>query len=1043
MSNLNRIIRSKQDELDAKADAILSGLIDHRHVKILPINGNYPGIDWLIQFVDGNGNYTSKYLFHQLKGKGNAKKLSFSCEVTHLRHWSESSLPVIFILVDINSGKAYWENIDWDYVSKLDLSLSQKTKTIHFDPNKEISRGSNYIDEWFKIANAVASDELVQSDWDIVIRQTADNLKHFVGLLYLIGPVAENNKEAMQDINNLMEVDSKALQLLIYEGLKNKLLKSVGGVFFVADEKYGLGALTSFVDTNFDKVLGVWKVVRDTKQASTVLKRLLYVEHPNAEKFLNELTKSFEVIVKDWKNNDVVFETINLLDEVPYKTSGSTLKIVQTIVNKTNPPEARKLKAGSYEYDGKSYEEVLLKSLDLARKIRYFKPKEILRLLWRLSKSGDTKIKKKATEIIENLAEYDLHALRNVGFLPQLQLLEALEKLDDKELVSNIEMLQTVGRELMKASFESHEMTDYKTFTWSTGALKVSEELKKLRNRTRLLLQKAYSAIEDYNSRRTILQTLIEVTYPPRQGIYGQDIEDMVIEDANRLVDFYIGILGTTDKALYRDIEKQLYWLRKRFTPGKITNLDKLSSLLQNDIEYELFRVFIGYDYDFDEDRDWQKAKESRETKIQGFVKDFEDANYDEWKGKIISITKSYTDIYHGEYQYFSTFLFELGKQKPNLAIRLINELESGLKPFILHVVAGVWESSKKELLEPFISDCLVNGKYLSECAYIFTYTKTLDEELLEKVYKKAIETNDFNALINIIRVCTENYHLKKSTKLKHILLGSIKELTRERNTNWVQRIIFRDHTIFTELIGEEVEIVFTNLVEANSIDYDAEEVLVSIAEKYPEKIIALFKRRVAKHLIDKDYFKYDAIPYELHKLHEPLQRSKKVIIQSIFKWYGEKDALYHLEAGHLLKIIFPSFDDELVESLNEMIKVGSKQNAIIVLTVLRAYKGEQFLHEVVKEFIKKYLSSDASEDYRAYKTDLFIILSQTGVVWGEYGVSNAYEAKRDAVKEWENETNESIKRFLIDYKAYLGKNIEFEKKRADVDVELIKQNLI
>jgi hypothetical protein len=513
----------------------------------------------------------------------------------------------------------------------------------------------------------------------------------------------------------------------------------------------------------------------------------------------------------------------------------------------------------------------------------------------------------------------------------------------------------------------------------------------------------------------------------------------MVTVDANSIVDFYISILGKTDKALYKDIEDQIHWLRKRFKPDAIKNLNQLTSLIVDDTEYEMFRVFIGYDYDFDEDMDWRKAKASRESKIQDFVKNVDEKNLEEWKKKISSITKNYSGVNHGEYQYFSSFLYELGKQKPQIAMKIITDLESELKPFLLHIMAGFWETNPT-ILMPFIEDCIKQGKYLTECAYIFTYTKTLDEKLLHKIFKKAVSITDTNALINIIRVCADNYNLKKSEELKKMLLDSLEVLTKEKNTHWIQRFLFREKTILSDLTEEESEIIISNMIEARSIDYDAEEILSPIAEKYPSKVVDLFKHRVAKHLLEKDYFKYDAVPYELHKLGEPLQKNKDAVIKSILPWFEEKDGLYSLEASHLLQIIFPSFDKVLKDALIMMIDEGGKENARIVLGVLSAYKGEIFLHEVAKHFIKKYLKDETGKEYRGYRTDLFIILSQMGVVWGEYGLADGYSSKKDAVQAWENEKDPRIVKFLTQYKDYLNKSIEFEKKRADVDIELFKR---
>jgi len=110
------------------------------------------------------------------------------------------------------------------------------------------------------------------------------------------------------------------------------------------------------------------------------------------------------------------------------------------------------------------------------------------------------------------------------------------------------------------------------------------------------------------------------------------------------------------------------------------------------------------------------------------------------------------------------------------------------------------------------------------------------------------------------------------------------------------------------------------------------------------------------------------------------------------------------------------------------------KNKAKIVLYILRSYKGETFLHNICKEFIKQYSKS------KKYKQEMFTVLSQMSVVSGEYGFVEGYERKKQEIQEWKKDKSKVIKNFAQQYDNYLSKRVDYEKKRADEDIEIRKR---
>ena len=131
----------------------------------------------------------------------------------------------------------------------------------------------------------------------------------------------------------------------------------------------------------------------------------------------------------------------------------------------------------------------------------------------------------------------------------------------------------------------------------------------------------------------------------------------------------------------------------------------------------------------------------------------------------------------------------------------------------------------------------------MSACAYIFEYVKEINEPLLNKIYKKATEQNDLNALTNIIRSIVSNF---EQTKVgKDLFVDAIKELTKHKNYWWVNHVWFRGNSILGALNKNDWKTVLESLLIAPNIDYHLEEILSVVAQNSPKELVSFFYERM------------------------------------------------------------------------------------------------------------------------------------------------------------------------------------------------------
>lgn len=740
----------------------------------------------------------------------------------------------------------------------------------------------------------------------------------------------------------------------------------------------------------------------------------------------------------DSKANNEIYENLKILlkyiEEFGDKTP-KELKIIEIVNNtleKSKQLKKEPIKTAFGDLPGHDYADIAEICLDILERLRFAYPKEVFETLSRLSIDENDKIKKKSLDVASKMAKYTFWPKeKKIYYHPQLFILDEIEKLDDKNLLIYLSLLVKVSEELLSPSFEGTSWSDHKTFTIHQGPLPAGDTVKKIRERTISILKKLYTLSEKISEKQQILQALVQATHTPHQG-GTPELEKIILENTNTLISYYSSIVQKADNEILKIIEEQVHWFAKRFQKG-LKNLKKLRSLIEKNAEYGMYKVFVGWDYRFSDELDYHEAEKERKQKIDEYIKQITDKNFLQWQKKTLSIIKNYEQLEdRGQFQYFNIFLNELGKQKPEIAQKLILKNEKELEPFLIHLVAGIWQSKEKEKAKNVLENWTKKGKHLSTCAYIFEYVKEIDEPLLNKIYKKAKEQNDVNTLTNVIRSIVSNFEQSKIGK--DLFVDCIKELKKHKNYWWVNHVWFRGNSILGALNKNDWKTVLDSLLIAPNIDYHLEEILSAVAQNSPKELIGFFYERIKIQAKKKREERYDAIPFDLHKLNVPLSQNAKVVIEDILKWFKKEDWLSHWEGGHLLQAIFPAFHQKLEEQLIKLLRSKNKNKAKIVLYILRSYKGETFLHKACKEFIKQYPRS------KKYQQEMFIVLSQMGVVSGEYGFVEGYKRKKQEIQKWKKDKSKVIKNFAQQYENYLSKRIDYEKKRADENIEIRKR---
>jgi len=793
------------------------------------------------------------------------------------------------------------------------------------------------------------------------------------------------------------------------------------------------------------------KIMAEHIQAATIELNLINKEYKSITRIGNVLAKGFLTDIEKSKNNDEIFEKLKLFEEFYQKKPDETFTMIKWIINKSPQPPRLLHRFSDADLYGKDHNDLIEECVELLSKIRYWKTQDVFSLLIKLSASDVANIKSKSIKALEEFAKYNYFALQKIGFTAQVIILNEVEKWNQDKIVQNIEALLIIAHELLDPSFEG---TSWKAdkMTFHSGPIGATKNLKKIRQRTIKILEKAYLVISGVENKKKIIQTLQDVAhmsgnyYKFEEQKNVEAMRKMVKNDAEAVVDWYIKIVPKAENSILLTLEEIAFSIR-RSSANTVKNVDKLYKALEKNKEYQIYRALVGYDYklyDYRERDDLDREASERKKKIQEFVRDIKVSNIKAWVKRLSDIAEE-LKVAIDRSLHFNTmdFLRDIGKQKPKVAIELLGVKQ--LEPFYPSLLRGMLQSESNKKAKQFIIDWMDKTEHLGEIAGIFLLKEIkIDISVFNKLFKKARDQKNQDVLTAIARVVITRYS-HKNKQLEKLLSESLEELKKfDDSYSWSAHFWTRDNKDFSAFLVKYSDLVLQTLLNAPTIDYNFEEIMAPIAKAHPKKIIVFFRKRVdirtkrkEKDLIDR----YSAVPYDFHVLGKVLREHERIVVTELMKWYklkGKEPWRFRWDASHLIKNIFPGFSPLFEKELIIHIKKGG--NIGIIYDILQAQKGEGFLWGIVREVIKKYHTGKKAQEIQEH---FFGYLSQMGVVNGERGMVDGYKGKRKHLEKLaKNEKDKHVKKFIDAYGKYLDNQIVYHEKDADEQIALRKRGI-
>ncbi|MBX3370760.1 MAG: hypothetical protein KF793_10250, partial [Nitrospira sp.] len=109
----------------------------------------------------------------------------------------------------------------------------------------------------------------------------------------------------------------------------------------------------------------------------------------------------------------------------------------------------------------------------------------------------------------------------------------------------------------------------------------------------------------------------------------------------------------------------------------------------------------------------------------------------------------------------------------------------------------------------------------------------------------------------------------------------------------------------------------------------------------------------------------------------------------------------------------------------------GGDTEAEFVLAILHNYQGKVSTHVVLKEIVSRF-----PEDEHKL-SGVRSSINSTGAVWGELGLAEAWQAKKETLTEWLTDERPTVKTFAEKHIAQLDLMIMSERRSAEARKEM------
>lgn len=676
----------------------------------------------------------------------------------------------------------------------------------------------------------------------------------------------------------------------------------------------------------------------------------------------------------------------------------------------------------------KGYEphQVTVQIAEIMEQYRYLDPKETYIFVRDLYvQTSDAESRSQLIKLAESLASPTLQIWQRYG--PAIQVILA-DMLSKEEAIASIASLATAIASKVLEPEITGTTSSSTTMTLHRGAVVHSCDLQKARRTIiETIAACAESVTGDDDELQSAISSLFDSGRWPQNGVESPELAAMIFSDLAYALERMIEFASKASLNVRQDIESRLlqYWRWNRSLPEHlrsetrvveahhqlINNMIRLRETLNADEEFVAFKTIVGYKsafpHQWDEERwDFERDEAVRELRQDELADSITPENWSTWKSWLATAANVKSNDL-ATFPPYARFLSAVVARQPTLAFELLSD-RSILPDWTIHPIAyALLEGELREDVVALLRQWLDEGRFVREIARLAVSTSNVDATLISKIAERAIHDADEAACTALVGGAIRHYVQDPGFWRDEIFFPCLTVLQQADSHEWINRSWYRPgrDMFFDNLDANQSRAVLEAMVSLPRVSYQAEQILSSIAATCPLIVLDWFGQRV-EIAAQEPSSNFDAIPFRFHSLHKALQPHPRDVIAFVRDWHDRGDEYGRWETSRFLSQVYPNFEEPLPSTLMDIIDNADTEDLAFVTSSLQGFDGQAELLPVLRAI----LASKAANDEIAQAVSR--VLLETGVMTGEFGSAQTYQAKADLLAPWLDDENGRVAEF-------------------------------
>ncbi|WP_235535289.1 hypothetical protein [Sphingomonas sp. Leaf339] len=706
------------------------------------------------------------------------------------------------------------------------------------------------------------------------------------------------------------------------------------------------------------------------------------------------------------------------------------------------------------EYPGTKSQAVIAKISRILESgyLLYVTPEQMFDALVKMRQAMTTEDERKPIDdLTRRFAQHDRRAWKQVGPGLQRLLVDRIADLGDAALVAATPTVTTTLREALSSTVTGTTW-QAESMTLHTGSVAVTDDLKAVRRDALQQLERLHRLLVEGRERREVRYAMLAAGSTPNNAGYSDLLGEVIMDDLARVIGFFTSVLPDLGLEAKRRVEVDLHHRYHAYhclpptmadNPALVAAQRRLlnaiaacRAVLDGDADLDRYRALVGHDSitpimwakpGFD----YQAAAKERSAKIDVLVASVSVETAGEWLSRLERFVETRSDDM-ATFLGLQEFIKKLAAAQPEILLAWLPLLSDRLADWLPGMLHGLSDAGHSAAVVPLIEAWVAEDRHLSSIAWYLQFAEAFRFDLLATITAKALAAEDDQVLHNVTVAAARQSANHPDGLFDHIFLPAAQSLSSRRLFGWVGGLFNWDQLgLLKGLSTQQVGPLLKLLVKLPRLGTNGEALLAVVAREHLQAVIDLIGERFVRER-DSDDFRYEDLPYGLHYLREPFASAPAEIVAGARRWFDADPSLAEFRGGRLIAEIFPNLEHPLYLLLLTQIE-DSREGIEFVLSVLRAFKGEEFLHPLLRAIVGRL----PADDELLHIVD--IVINSSGVLTGEYGSVEAQEARKTLVAEWTTDENEAVRAFAARFIKSADNQLAMERRRADRSVALRK----